>query len=86
LIHGRVAYYSHNASSVSGRKKFIPTVLTWRAIRLAKKLGCSRFDFEGIEDERYPVTKKWSGFTRFKKSFGGDVVEYVGSFSKWRFV
>ncbi len=78
VIHDNVAYYSHNAATQEGRKKFIPTLLTWEAIKLAKKLGCRLFDFEGIDD------KRWSGFTRFKKSFGGIEVEYRGSFSKWR--
>ncbi|MBU1085368.1 aminoacyltransferase, partial [Patescibacteria group bacterium] len=32
LIHNGVAYYSHNASSVIGKKKFVPTTLTWEAI------------------------------------------------------
>lgn len=86
LIHDKVAYYSHNASSIEGKKKFVPTGLTWEAIRLAKKLRCVRFDFEGISDERYPVTKRWGGFTRFKKGFGGEMIEYVGLFKKWRFL
>ncbi|MEA3355251.1 MAG: peptidoglycan bridge formation glycyltransferase FemA/FemB family protein [Patescibacteria group bacterium] len=82
LIYDGVAYYSHNASSVRGKKKFLPTGLTWRAIKLAKKLGCKRFDFEGIRDKRYSITKKWKGFSRFKKGFGGTEVEYVGAFRK----
>lgn len=82
LVHDRVAYYSHNAATDQGRKKFGPTALVWQAIKLAKKLNCERFDFEGITDERLPVTKKWQGFSRFKKSFGGNVIEYMGGFSK----
>ena len=77
LIYDKTAYYSHNASNQAGRDKFIPTLLTWEAIKLAKKLDCSRFDFEGIDEGR------WPGFTRFKKSFGGIEVEYRGSFSKF---
>lgn len=85
LVHDEVAYYCHNASSVRGKKEFVPTVLTWEAVRLAKRIGCKRFDFEGVEDKRFPVTKKWAGFSRFKKGFGGMMVEYIGSYSKWRF-
>ena len=85
LIHDKTAYYSHNGTTKEGRQKFIPTLLTWEAIKLAKKLGCVRFDFEGIADERFPITKKWQGFTRFKRSFGGVKVEYIGSFSKFNF-
>jgi lipid II:glycine glycyltransferase (peptidoglycan interpeptide bridge formation enzyme) len=84
LIHDRTAYYSHNAATVEGKKRFVPTVLTWEAIKLARRLGCWRFDFEGISDHRFPVTKKWRGFSRFKKGFGGREIEYVGSFVKTR--
>ena len=77
LVHDGVAYYSHNASTKEGRKKFVPTILTWQAIKLAKRLGCKKFDFEGIDE------KRWPGFTRFKRSFGGIEVEYRGSLSKY---
>lgn len=77
LIHDKIAYYSHNGATQEGKRKFVPTLLVWEAIKLAKKLGCKRFDFEGIDD------KRWPGFTRFKKSFGGIEVEYRGSLSKY---
>jgi len=80
LIHNKTAYYSHNAGTNEGKKLFMPTLLTWKAIKLAKKLRCRRFDFEGISDLRFSVTKKWQGFSRFKKGFGGKEVEYIGSF------
>lgn len=85
LIHDKTAYYTHNAVSDEGRKKFVATLLVWEAMKLGKKLGCQKFDFEGIRDKRFKVTKKWAGFSRFKKSFGGKEVEYIGCFSKWRF-
>ncbi|KKS80370.1 MAG: Methicillin resistance protein [Candidatus Beckwithbacteria bacterium GW2011_GWA2_43_10] len=79
LIHEKVAYYSHNAATQEGKRMFVPTLLTWEAIKLAKKLGCTRFDFEGIDEQR------WPGFTRFKRSFGGIEVKYKGSFTKYFF-
>jgi len=83
LVYDKVAYYSHNAATIKGRQQFAPTILTWEAIKLAKKLGCQTFDFEGITDERFPLTKKWLGFTRFKRSFGGKTVQYPGAFAQW---
>lgn len=77
LIHDKIAYYSHNGATREGKRRFVPTLLTWEAIKLAKKLGYRRFDFEGIDE------KRWPGFTRFKKSFGGKEVEYRGSLSKF---
>ena len=84
LVHDRVAYYSHNAATNEGRRLFVPTILTWEAIKLAKKLGCHTFDFEGIDDPRFPVTRKWTGFSRFKKSFGGKEVNYPQALVKWQ--
>ena len=77
-----VVYYAHNGASKQGKKEFLPTILAWEAIKLGRKLGCKKFDFEGVVDERFKVTRKWLGFSRFKKSFGGDTIEYMGSFSK----
>lgn len=82
LIHDQVAYYSHNGATVNGKKQLAPTLLTWQAIKLAQKLKCLKFDFEGISDPLFPITKKWQGFSRFKKGFGGKEIEYVGSFTK----
>ncbi|KKQ53364.1 hypothetical protein A2865_03800 [Candidatus Woesebacteria bacterium RIFCSPHIGHO2_01_FULL_39_17] len=79
-----IAYYMYAASSDKGKKLFAPTLNSWETIKLAKKLGCKIFDFEGIYDERFPL-KSWKGFTRFKKSFGGREIEYPGAFVKYRF-
>ena len=77
------AYYMYAASTGQGKKLFAPTLVAWKSIKLAKKLGCKLFDFEGIYDERFPIPS-WKGFSRFKKSFGGKVIEYPGSFVKYR--
>jgi len=83
LIHDKTVYYSHNAANAKGKSRFIPTMLIWEAILLGKELECNKFDFEGIADSRFGVTKKWKGFTRFKKGFGGNEVKYIISFSKF---
>ncbi|MBL7150380.1 peptidoglycan bridge formation glycyltransferase FemA/FemB family protein [Candidatus Microgenomates bacterium] len=83
LIHGKTAYYYYAFTSPLGRKKFAQPLLVLEAIKLAKTLKCHIFDLEGIEDSRYKVTRKWHGFSRFKKSFGGREVEFPGSFSKY---
>jgi len=33
LVHGRVAYYSHNAASKEGKKQYVPNLLGWEAIK-----------------------------------------------------
>ena len=79
---GYVAYYMYAAATPEGKKLFAPTLVTWEVIRLAKKLKCKVFDFEGVYDDRFPL-KSWLGFSRFKKSFGGLEVEYPGAYSKF---
>jgi peptidoglycan pentaglycine glycine transferase (the first glycine) len=81
LIHDKTAYYMYAAASDAGRSNFAPTLLTWNAILISKKLGCKLFDFDGIYDDRFPI-KSWLGFTKFKKGFGGNEIEYPGRFVK----
>lgn len=77
LTHDDIAYYFYAASTPEGRRLSAPYLVVWEAIKLAKKLNCQTFDFEGTYDERLPI-KSWKGFTHFKKSFGGKEVEYPG--------
>ena len=79
------AYYMYAASTTLGKKLHAPTLLTWEAIKLAKKRGCKVFDFEGIYDLRFPI-KSWEGFSKFKRTFGGKKVEYPGCFTKTNFL
>lgn len=81
IIEGKTAHYFYAASNETGRKLCAPSLLTWEAMKLAKKKGCTIFDFEGIYDERFPQ-KSWQGFSYFKESFGGYEVSYPGRFIK----
>jgi len=83
LLVNKTAYYYYAFTSQEGRKKYAQYLLVWEAIKLAKKKGCKIFDFEGIEDPRYKDTKKWAGFSHFKKSFGGKEVIFPGAFIKF---
>lgn len=83
IFYDRVAYYYEAASSQRGRELLAPYLVVWEGLKLAKKKGCAKFDFEGIVDSRIPATKKWGGFTHFKRGFGGKEVTYLGSFIKF---
>ncbi|MBU2578133.1 peptidoglycan bridge formation glycyltransferase FemA/FemB family protein [Patescibacteria group bacterium] len=76
------AYYWQAFTGKRARKSQIQYGIVWRGILWAKKKGAKIFDFEGIYDSRFP-NKSWLGFTHFKKSFGGNVVEYPGCYTKW---
>lgn len=83
LFYDRICYYMYAASDNEGRKNFAPTLLTWEAIKLAKKMKCKVFDFDGIYDERFPL-ETWKGFTKFKEGFKGKEIEYPGALVKTR--
>lgn len=83
LGSGGALYYSFAGSTDLGRSCHAPYLLMWEVIKRAKKWGYVRLDLEGIEDKKVRRTKAWSGFSHFKKGFGGREVQYAGSFSKF---
>lgn len=82
LHYDKKAYYYHAASLPSYKEFFAPYLLIWEAMLHAQKLNLKELDLEGIYDHRVPATKKWQGFSHFKKGFRGEEVELIGSFVK----
>lgn len=79
---GDTAVYVHGASSNQYRNVMAPYCLQWKAIELAKENGYKFYDFNGIDES------KWPGVTRFKRNFGGEDYKYPGTFdmifdTKW---
>ncbi len=74
IYFGDTVTYVHGASSSERKNLMAPLFLQWQAILDAKELGYRYYDFWGINE------KKWPGVTRFKNSFGGQTVEYPGTF------
>jgi len=66
----RTATYLHGASSREHKEVMAPQLLHWRIMQEAKKDGLAYYDLWGIDE------KRWPGVTRFKKGFGGTLVEY----------
>ncbi len=62
--------YLHGASAGEAREVMAPHLLHWEIIRAVKFRGFGSYDFGGIDEE------KWPGLTRFKKGFGGDMVNF----------
>lgn len=83
LFDGHQGYYSHAASLEKHRKVMAPYLLLWHSMMFLKRKSALSFDLEGVKDDRYAATKKWGGFTLFKRGFGGEEVEYLGSFTKY---
>ena len=63
LFYENTATYLHGASSYEHRNLMAAPLLQWHQILEAKKIGCTEYDFWGINEI------KWSGVTRFKRGF-----------------
>jgi len=75
VFFGERATYLYAASRAGVGNLNAPTLLVWEAIRDAKNSGCVLFDFWGASATK----KEWAGVTAFKKSFGGDMIHYAGT-------
>ena len=71
---GDTVIFLHGASANFDRNIMAPFFLHWQCIKLAKSLGYNFYDFNGIDETR------WPGVTRFKKGFGKNIIYYSGTF------
>jgi len=86
LCRNETAAGIYMATSKEGLAEHFPYSLMWESIKLSKEAGCKLLDLDGIYDPRYRTRKSWKGLTEFKKKFGGREVEFVGSFTKVKFL
>ena len=79
---GDTATYLHGASSYEHRAAMGPYALHFQIMKEAKKEGYKFYDFWGVNTTYYKLhtTNSWAGMTRFKTGFGGQVVDYPGTF------
>lgn len=86
VVNGDSAHYMYAFSTPAGRKNSLPYLVLWEIIKHLQNRKIKHLDLEGIYDERYPgSTKNWQGFTAFKLQWGGKIVEYPGSYTKYLF-
>lgn len=71
---GDTVTYVHGASSSEKRDLMAPYFLHWQSILEACSAGFRYYDWHGIDE------KKWPGVTRFKLGFGGEIIDYPGTF------
>jgi peptidoglycan pentaglycine glycine transferase (the first glycine) len=72
--------YLHGASSDEHRNVMGPYLLHMKLIEDACALGLTAYDWWGVAPENAPETHSWTGITRFKLGFGGERVDYPGTF------
>lgn len=89
-LFGSTATYLHGGSGPKMKEAMASYLLHWEAIKIAKSLGLKYYDFGGVAPSfdspsrrggpQHEENHSWTGITRFKKSFGGFVVQYPGAY------
>lgn len=79
IFNGKM-YYPYGASRSIHREVMASNLMMWEMIRLAQNLGCTSFDMWGSLGPEPDEKDPWFGFHRFKKGFGGDLVEFLGTY------
>ncbi len=74
-----VMTYLYGASTRERPELKAPHLMHWRMVLAAKAAGLRYYDFWGVKPSigSYPA---WEGFTRFKLGFGGQRLEYLGTY------
>jgi lipid II:glycine glycyltransferase (peptidoglycan interpeptide bridge formation enzyme) len=77
--YGHKTTYTYAASVPEARQTNASALLLWQAMLNAKGRGAKQIDLYGIAPPNAPPNHPWAGFTSFKAKFGGEVVEYPGT-------
>ena len=73
-------YYPYGGSSEKYKNVMASNLLAWEAIKLGKRMGLKKFDMWGALGPNPSPNDPWYGFHRFKQGYGGELVEYIGTY------
>jgi len=73
-------FYPYGASSDKHRNVMASTLTMWQATLLGKKLACTTFDMWGCLGPNAKASENGFGFHKFKQGFGGQLVQFVGTY------
>lgn len=80
FVFNNVLYYPYGASSSENREVMASNLLMWEGMKWGKKMGCKLFDMWGALGPNPDPKDPWFGFHKFKEGYGGQLVEFVGSY------
>ena len=80
FLFNDVLYYPYGASRNIHRNVMASNLMMWEMIRFGKESGCHSFDMWGSLGPKPDPKNPWFGFHRFKKGYGGQLMESVGSY------
>lgn len=69
VVYGKTAHYVFGGLGDAERNRMPAYAVQWAAIRHAKEIGCTAYNFGGVSAGT--VYKGWEGLTAFKQKFGG---------------
>lgn len=73
-------FYPYGASLDLHREVMAPNLLMWEAIKYGRSLGLKSFDMWGSLGPDANASQPGFGFHRFKQGYGGDLVQFVGTY------
>lgn len=80
FVFNGVLYYPYGASRSIHREVMASNLMMWEMIAFGKQIGCKMFDMWGSLGPDPSSRDPWFGFHRFKKGYGGELVEFLGTY------
>jgi lipid II:glycine glycyltransferase (peptidoglycan interpeptide bridge formation enzyme) len=75
VIFANTLTYLYGASYSGSASKRAPAYLHWKTMHYAAEHGLTYYDLGGVDD----ASSSWQGLSYFKKQFGGETLEYIGT-------
>jgi lipid II:glycine glycyltransferase (peptidoglycan interpeptide bridge formation enzyme) len=73
-------YYPYGASTREHKELMAPNLLMWELIRYGKANKAKMLDMWGALGPKADPNDPWYGFHRFKAGYGGQLVEFLGTY------
>lgn len=75
-----ILYYVYGGSSRENQKVMPAYAIMWEAIKFGKKMGLKKLDLWASLGPEPDTKDPWYGFHRFKAGFGGQHIEFIGTY------
>lgn len=80
FVFNKTLYYPYGSSRSIHREVMASNLMLWEMIRFGQKMGLKIFDLWGSLGPDADKKHSWYGFHRFKKGYGGELMEFLGSY------
>jgi len=80
FLHNKRVYYPYGASTREFKELMAPNLLMWEIIKFGKRQKCEILDMWGALGPKADKDDPWYGFHRFKQGYGGNLIEFLGTY------